>query len=265
MRLLLLSIVLLVQFFQTASSQLQLGIENTARIVHPLPFINNYPMKFETIPSITIFNSSEKCDFGIKLGVLYGDRFFEQGYSYSWGSSGSGGSQSSKQSTVYKSRLRYSYFSESTHLRCKLGKKRQLYLNFSLGFEAKMTETESDFSETYTSSWGSVIYIGPNAGTTSGSSTSINYDEFNGVDCQSNIIKGNMGIGYFFNLTPHIKINSDLSFGFVTNQILYFKSSELKHMYPYNGIYGTLFLSTGINYTFDKKKKNESPTQKNAN
>ena len=236
-------------------SQLSIGVENTIRKTNILPIGNEYPLKFENIPSFTIYYIGEKCDFGIKLGVLYNDTFFEQSNYYSWGEGGSGGYQYSSSKTIYRSRVRYSYFSELTNLRCKLGKKRKLYLNFGLGFEAKMTEKESDYSTYYGSSWGTVIQTGPYEGVYSNSFDTTYYSPLNGVDCNSNVIKGNIGLGYFFNLTNHLKINTDFSFDFITNQFLFYKSTELKESFPSNGIYGTFFLSTGISYTFIKKEK----------
>lgn len=236
-------------------SQLSIGIENTIRKTNLLQLRNDYPLKFENIPSFTIYYTSEKCDFGIKLGVLYNDPFFEQSNYYSWGDGGSAGYQYSSSKTIYRSRVRYSYFSELTNLRCKLGKKRKLYLNFCLGFEAKMTEKESDYSTNYSSSSGTVIQTGPYEGVYSNSFDTTYYSPFKGVQCNSNVIKGNIGLGYLFKLTNHLKINTDFSFGFITNQFLFYKSYELDEAYPSNGIYGTFFLSTGISYTFVKKEK----------
>ena len=174
-----------------------------------LPFGNEYPLKFENIPSFTIYFSGEKCDFGIKLGVLYNDPFFEQSNYYSWGDGGSSGYQYSSSKTIYRSRVRYSYFSELTNLRCKLGKKRKLYVNFSLGFEAKMTEKESDYSAYHSCSWGTVIETGPYEGVYSNGYDTTYYNPFEGVQCNSNVIKGNIRLGYFFKLTNHLKINCD--------------------------------------------------------
>lgn len=236
-------------------SQLSIGIDNTIRKTNIFPLKNEYPLKYEYIPSITCFYTFQNIEYGLKIGLIHHNKTFHQSnYNY-WADPTPTGVYSMSSTEVYSSRLTYNIFSTAALLRLKYGRKKRFYLNIVFGYETLINQKESNHLYNEKSNVSITNNFGPNQGTYSSNFDSTNTLFFKGVKSENNFIYSNIGIGYIFPLNSKISINTDAAFGFITNQLIFYKPNDFIDNNSPENLNGSLFLSIGINLTLEKEKK----------
>jgi hypothetical protein len=153
--------------------------------------------------------------------------------------------------TTYSSKLNYNIFSSAAFLRVKFGARQRLYFSLMFGYESLINQKETDHHYYNKSSNTTTITSGPYQGGSSGSYDSTNTIPFKGVESEKKIITSNFGFGYIFQLFPKITLNTDASFGLITNQLIFYKPNDYIDEYSPENLNGSLFLSVGINYKFE--------------